>query len=111
MGTFELIVMLVGGIAGSSVLTSYITTRSIRSKVKAEAEKVNADAADSVANSAKLLVETMRIDMKDMKAEIKFIRDENMILQKRVYELEAELKVYKTLTGAPVLAPTVPNIP
>lgn len=89
MSLFELVGVIVGSITGSSVLTSWITARALK-------KKTNADAADDVANSAKLLVETMRIDLMALKQEVKDYRLENLNLQKRVYELEAELKVYKT---------------
>lgn len=97
MGIVELLGIVVGAVAGSSVLTAWVTARSMRKKFSAEADKTSVDAANAVAESAKLLVETMRIDMKDLKEEVKIIRGENLILQKRVFELEAELKVYKTL--------------
>ena len=100
MTTIETILSIIGATAGSSVLTAWVTARSAR-------KQVDADAADSVAGSAKLLVETMRIDMKEMKAEIKFIRDENLILQKRIFELEAEVKLYKTLSAAVVPNATI----
>lgn len=64
----------------------------------ANKRKNEADAESSVAKSAQLLVETMRIDMMQLKKEVEMIRGENLILQKRVYELESELKVYKALS-------------
>ena len=62
----------------------------------ANKRKNEADAESSVAKSAQLLVETMRVDMTQLKKEVDMIRGENLLLQKRVYELESELKVYRT---------------
>ncbi len=103
MGVFELTAAIVGAVAGSSALTAWITARSVRSKVKADADNTSVDSANAVAESAKLLVETMRVDMKDLKDEVRVIRGENLLLQKRVFELEAEVKVYKTLVGTNAL--------
>ena len=109
MGIAEQIVTIVAPLVGSSVLTAWITARSMRSKFKAEAENTSVDSANAVAESAKLLVETMRIDMKDLKDEVRVIRGENLLLQKRVFELEAELKVYKTLGAISPASLTIPN--
>jgi hypothetical protein len=92
---------LLGAVAGSSVLTALITA-------KATKKKDSADAAESMAMSAKTLVETMRVDIIDLKGEMATLRKENHALQRRVYEVEAELKVYKLTYGdthAPVPTP------
>lgn len=75
---------------GSSFLTAWMQSRANHKKVAADADAV-------VADSASKLVETMRVDLGVLKEEMKELRAENMILQKRVYELEAEQKVSKAL--------------
>lgn len=107
MSGFELIALVIGSVAGSSVLTAWITTRAMRKKTSAEA-------ADSVAESAKLLVETMRVDLKSVKEEVDIIRKDNaqkdkeiLKLEKRVFELETELRFHKL--GGPIAPVATPN--
>lgn len=97
----EQIFSLVGTALGSGALASYFTYRS-------QKKTANADAADSIADSARQLVETMRVDLLQLKQDIALCRSENLILQKRVFELEAELKVYKTLGATQPNANVVP---
>lgn len=93
------IAVIVGAVFSSSVLSTYI-------QAKATKTKAVADADATVADSASKLVETMRVDLEKLKDEMRDLRAENMLLQKRIFELEAELKIYKAIH-----APLAPNVP
>lgn len=72
--SWEIAIRVLSVLGGLGFVGAIITALSLRSKVRAEAEKTGADAASVLTGSAMSLVEAVQADLKETQQELRALR-------------------------------------